>query len=435
MADAEATMENEANEDPNEEELVEYEDNENQEEAPEDAAGAEIKGSYAGASTASFQDMLLKNELMSAIRDAGFEHPSEVQHNAIPAAMTGQDVICQAKSGMGKTAVFVLATLQQIDPKDGQVDTVVLVHTRELAFQIASEFTRFSKYLKSSNGVKIGVVYGGVPFEDDKTKLNKEKPHVLIGTPGRMMHLVREDVVDLTKVQRFIMDECDNILGELKMRRQLQEVFKATPKTKQVMLFSATISEETKKLCRKFTKNAEEIYVDDSKLTLHGLQQYFVKLSESEKNRKLNDLLDALEFNQVVIFVKSRQRAAQLNKLLRKCAFPSECVYGSLSQTERLAVYQKFKNFKCRILVSTDLFGRGVDIEKVNIVINYDMPDDSDKYLHRVGRAGRFGTKGLGISFVCTDEEETVLSTIQSRFEVKIEPLPNEVDTSTYMAS
>merc|ERR1719499_969349 len=209
MADTEATMENDANEDPNEEELVEYEDNENQEEAPEDAAGAEIKGSYAGASTASFQDMLLKNELMSAIRDAGFEHPSEVQHSAIPAAMTGTDVICQAKSGMGKTAVFVLATLQQIDPKDGEVDTLVLVHTRELAFQIAAEFTRFAKYLKATNGVKIGVVYGGVPFEDNKRMIEKEKPHVLIGTPGRLMHLTMENVVNLQKVQRFIMDECD----------------------------------------------------------------------------------------------------------------------------------------------------------------------------------------------------------------------------------
>jgi len=431
---AEAETENTFNDqEGNEEELVEY-DEENNEEIPEEAQNQEIKGSYAGASTASFQDMLLKNELMSAIRDAGFEHPSEVQHNAIPAAMTGQDVICQAKSGMGKTAVFVLATLQQIDPKDDQVDTVVLCHTRELAYQIAAEFTRFSKYLKATNGVKIGFVYGGVPFEDDKRKIQNDTPHILIGTPGRMMHLVRENVANLSKVQRFIMDECDNMLLELKMRRQLQEVFKATPKKKQVMLFSATISEDVKKLCRKFTKEAEEIYVDDSKLTLHGLQQYFVKLSEPEKNRKLNDLLDALEFNQVVIFVKSRQRAGQLNTLLRKCAFPSETVHGSLSQTERLEIYKQFKEFKCRILVSTDLFGRGVDIEKVNIVINYDMPDDSDKYLHRVGRAGRFGTKGLGISFVSTAEEQTVLDQIQERFEVKIEPLPNEVDTSTYMA-
>jgi len=418
---------------PQEDDLVEYEEVDGQEDLQEDAQVQEVKGSYAGASTASFQDMLLKTELMSAIRDAGFEHPSEVQHSAIPAAMTGTDVICQAKSGMGKTAVFVLATLQQIDPKDGEVDTLVVVHTRELAFQIAAEFTRFSKYLKATNGVKIGVVYGGVPFDDNKRMIDKEKPHVLIGTPGRLMHLVREKVANLDKVQRFIMDECDNMLLEIGMRRQLQEVFKATPKTKQVMLFSATISDEVKKLCCKFTKNAEEIYVDDNKLTLHGLQQYYVKLNEAEKNRKLNDLLDALEFNQVVIFVKSRQRASQLNTLLRKCAFPSECVHGSMSQTERLNIYQKFKNFKCRILVSTDLFGRGVDIEKVNIVINYDMPDDSDKYLHRVGRAGRFGTKGLGVSFISNSDEQNVLDSIQSRFEVKVEPLPNEVDTKTYL--
>lgn len=415
------------------EDLVEYEEEpEGQEELQEEPQTQEIKGSYAGASTASFQDMLLKTELMSAIRDAGFEHPSEVQHRAIPVAMTGQDMICQAKSGMGKTAVFVLAALQQIDPKE-DVDTVVLVHTRELAFQICAEFTRFSKYLKASNGVKIGVVYGGVPFDDNRKMMQRDKPHILIGTPGRMMHMVREKVANLEKVQRFIMDECDNMLLEVKMRSQVQEVFKATPKAKQVMLFSATISEDVKKLCRKFTKNAEEIYVDDRKLTLHGLQQYYCDLSESEKNRKLNDLLDALEFNQVVIFVKSRQRASQLMTLLRKCAFPAVCVHGAMSQTERLSIYQKFKNFQCRILVSTDLFGRGVDIEKVNIVINYDMPDDSDKYLHRVGRAGRFGTKGLGVSFISTSDERTVLEQIQNRFEVKVEPLPNEVDTNTYL--
>merc|ERR1719493_179653 len=251
-----------------------------------------------------------------------------------------------------------------------------------------------------------------------------------------MLHLLRppNSVVKLKGVKRFILDECDNMLNELQMRRQVQDIFKETPQEKQVMLFSATISPDVRTICRKFTKKAEEIFVDDKKLTLHGLQQYYVKLNEAEKNRKLNDLLDALEFNQVVIFVKSRVRAHQLDALLRKCAFPSECVHGSMSQTERLSIYQKFKNFKCRILVSTDLFGRGVDIEKVNIVINYDMPDDSDKYLHRVGRAGRFGTKGLGISFVATAEEQTVLDQIQERFEVKIEPLPNEVDTSTYMA-
>merc|ERR1712048_696686 len=212
-----------------------------------------------------------------------------------------------------------------------------------------------------------------------------------------------------------------------------QEIFKATPHEKQVMMFSATLSSEMRTVCKKFMQDPMEIYVDDSKLTLRGLQQHYVKLAENEKNRKLNELLDALEFNQVVIFVKSRVRAHQLDALLRKCAFPSETVHGELSQKQRLDIYQKFKNFKCRILVSTDLFGRGVDIEKVNIVINYDMPPESDTYLHRVGRAGRFGTKGLGITFTSTADEQKVLDDIQSRFEVKIAPLQDEIDTSSYM--
>jgi len=417
-----------------EDELVAYEE-ENQEELQEESANQEIKGSYVGASAASFQDMLLKNELMSAIRDAGFEHPSEVQHSAIPAAMTGQDLICQAKSGMGKTAVFVLATLQQIDPKDGVIDTVVLCHTRELAYQISAEYQRFSKYLKAVNGVKVGVVFGGMPYEENKRMIETEKPHILIGTPGRMLHLLRSPaVINLKQVQRFILDECDNMLQELQMRRQVQDIFKETPQEKQVMLFSATIAPEVRTICRKFTKKAEEIFVDDKKLTLHGLAQYYVKLAENEKNRKLNDLLDALEFNQVVIFVKSRARASQLDSLLRKCAFPSECVHANMTQPQRLDIYKKFKDFKCRILVSTDLFGRGVDIEKVNIVINYDTPNDSDTYLHRVGRAGRFGTKGLGITFISSSEEQKTLDDIQSRFEVKIEPLPKEIETSSYMS-
>jgi len=430
---AEATTESNQTFD-NDEELVAYEDQEELQEETQEETAQDIKGSYSGVPSASFPDMLLKEQLLAAIRDAGFEHPSEVQHRAIPAAMTGQDLICQAKSGMGKTAVFVLATLQQIEPEEGVIDTVVLCHTRELAFQISAEFQRFSKYLKAVNNVKIGVVFGGMPFAENKTMIENEKPHILVGTPGRMLHLLRPPaVIKLKSVKRFILDECDNMLNELQMRRQVQDIFKETPQEKQVMLFSATIEPDVRVICRKFTKKAEEIFVDDKKLTLHGLQQYFVKLAENEKNRKLNDLLDALEFNQVVIFVKSRARASQLDTLLRKCAFPSETVHGELSQKQRLDIYQKFKNFKCRILVSTDLFGRGVDIEKVNIVINYDMPNDSNTYLHRVGRAGRFGTKGLGITFTSTTEEQKVLEDIQSRFEVKIAPLPDEIDTSSYM--
>ena len=178
-----------------------------------------------------------------------------------------------------------------------------------------------------------------------------------------------------------------------------------------------------------------EIYVDDSKLTLHGLQQHYVKLAENEKNRKLNELLDALEFNQVVIFVKSVQRAIQLDKLLQECNFPSVAIHARIEQAERIELYQSFKDFKHRILVSTDIWGRGIDIERVNIVVNYDMPDSSDTYLHRVGRAGRFGTKGLAITFVSSDEDAKTLEDVQSRFEVSITQLPESIDVSSYMTA
>merc|ERR1719498_499628 len=199
-------------------------------------------------------------------------------------------------------------------------------------------------------------------------------------------------------------------------------------------MFSATMSKDTRTVCKKFMQDPHEISVDEeSKLTLHGLLQYYVKLSEKEKNRKLNDLLDALDFNQVVIFVKSEQRAIALDKLLVECNFPSIAIHSGLNQEDRIARYKQFKDFQKRIMVSTDLFGRGIDIERVNIVINYHMPGDSDSYLHRVGRAGRFGTKGLAISFCSGEEDADVLKKTQERFEVNIGDMPAQIDTTAYI--
>lgn len=224
---------------------------------------------------------------------------------------------------------------------------------------------------------------------------------------------------------------------DLDMRRDVQEIFRATPHQKQVMMFSATLSQEMRPICKKFMQNPLEIYVDDeTKLTLHGLQQYYIKLAEKEKNRRLNELLDNLEFNQVIIFVKSTSRANELNRLLNECNFPSIAVHSGIPQEERIARYKEFKEFNKRICVCTDVFGRGIDIERINLAINYDLPAEADQYLHRVGRAGRFGTKGLAVSFVSTEEDQAVLDKIQERFEVNIPPFPEEgVDPSTYMTS
>lgn len=393
------------------------------------------KGSYVGVHSTGFRDFLLKPELLRAIVDCGFEHPSEVQQECIPQSILGMDVLCQAKSGMGKTAVFVLATLQQLEPVAGEVSVIVLCHTRELAFQIKNEYARFQKFMPH---IRTEVFYGGTPIKKDMELLkDKDKcPHIIVGTPGRVLALIRDKALRLANIKHFILDECDKMLESLDMRRDVQEIFRSTPHHKQVMMFSATLSKECRPVCKKFMQNPLEIYVDDeAKLTLHGLQQHYVKLQESQKNRRLNDLLDTLEFNQVCIFVKSVGRANELNKLLCDCNFPSICIHSQMPQEERIARYKSFKDFNKRIMVATDVFGRGIDIERVNIVVNYDMPDGADTYLHRVGRAGRFGTKGLAITFVSSGDDSKILNQVQERFEVNITELPDDIAATQYMTS
>eukprot|EP01006_Ploeotia_vitrea_P028568 TRINITY_DN61244_c0_g2_i2.p1 TRINITY_DN61244_c0_g2~~TRINITY_DN61244_c0_g2_i2.p1 ORF type:complete len:345 (-),score=56.95 TRINITY_DN61244_c0_g2_i2:939-1973(-) len=342
---------------------------------------------------------------------------------------------------MGKTAVFVLSILQQLDedePNNGAVKALVLAHTRELAFQISKEFARFSQYIE---GVNTAFYYGGTPSKTDRNNLISAKangtyPDIVAGTPGRILDLINSRTLNVNKLQHFVIDEADQMLESLQMRAVVQEIFKKTPRTKQVMMYSATMSAPTRATMKKFMQpDPVEIYVDsEEKLTLHGLQQYFVNLDENQKNRQLVNLLDALDFNQVIIFVNTVPRANALVGLLRECSFPALCLHSGLSQEDRVEIYKKFREFEARILVATDLMGRGVDIAKVNIVINYDMPLAADQYLHRVGRAGRFGTNGLAISFVNgAKQANTCLAEVQQRFAVEIAPLPDTIDTASYM--
>lgn len=211
-----------------------------------------VKGSYVSIHSSGFRDFLLKPELLRAIVDCGFEHPSEVQHECIPQAILGMDVLCQAKSGMGKTAVFVLATLQQLEPVTGQVSVLVMCHTRELAFQISKEYERFSKYMPN---VKVAVFFGGLSIKKDEEVLKRESPHVVVGTPGRILALSRNKTLNMRHIKHFILDECDKMLEQLDMRRDVQEIFRMTPHEKQVMMFSATLSKEIRPVCRKFMQD------------------------------------------------------------------------------------------------------------------------------------------------------------------------------------
>lgn len=278
--------------------------------------------------------------------------------------------------------------------------------------------------------------------------MKEDCPQIIVGTPGRVLQLMRDHKDLMNGLTHFVLDECDKCIDSLSIRRDVQQIFIKTPKKKQVMMFSATMSSETRDICKKFMQGPHEITVEsEAKLTLHGLLQYTVALEEKQKNKKLIDLLDLLEFNQVVIFVKNVKRALALDGLLNECKFPSmtlhplppalghkaakdSLVKASDSRIDRL---KAFKEFKKRILVTTDLFGRGMDVERINIVINYDMPPDSDQFLHRIGRAGRFGTKGLAITFCATDEDRETLAKVQSRFEVSIPEMPEKIDTTSYL--
>jgi ATP-dependent RNA helicase UAP56/SUB2 len=403
-----------------------------------DAASSK-KDTHVAIHASGFKELLLKPDLLRAIGDCGFEHPSAVQHECIPAANLGNDILCQAKSGMGKTAVFVLSTLQQLEvpedekKEDSKVQALVLCHTRELAFQIGKEFERMKKYTPN---VRVKVLYGGVPVVLDQKALKENPPHIVIGTTGRLEHLIRDKHLNMDHIKHFILDECDKLLDSVEQRMDVQRIFRSTPHNKQVMMFSATLNGDIRNICKKFMHNPREIYIDDgAKLTLHGLQQYYVELEEKQKNHKLVDLLDELNFNQVVIFVKSVARANALNRLLNEENFPSIVSHGSMNQEARIDKYKKFKEFGSRIMVATNLFGRGVDFERVNVVINYDMSENEDTYLHRVGRAGRFGTKGLAISFITGEEDSKVLEAVRKKFVVPIPVLPEKIDSATYMTS
>jgi len=281
-------------------------------------AGAQKPGgAYVGVHATSFKDMLLKPEVQRSIVDCGFEHPSDVQQKCIPEAILGVDVLCQAVSGMGKTAVFVLTVLQNLteDPKPGSA--IVLCHTRELAYQIKNEFIRFTKYMQN---VRTDVIYGGEPIQNNIKLLKGLKPpHIIVGTPGRILQLIRQKHLSLADLKMFVLDECDRLLDQMNMRSDIQAIFKETPHNKQVMMFTATLSGDIKSTCRKFMKNPTEVLIEnESKLTLHGLKQYYVKLDENQKNAKLTDLIDALNFNQVIIFVKTVPHAIKLAEILNK---------------------------------------------------------------------------------------------------------------------
>jgi ATP-dependent RNA helicase UAP56/SUB2 len=257
--------------------LLDYEDEEQTEQIAEGngevaPAKKDVKGTYVSIHSSGFRDFLLKPEILRAIVDCGFEHPSEVQHECIPQAVLGMDILCQAKSGMGKTAVFVLATLQQLELTENQVYVLVMCHTRELAFQISKEYERFSKYMPQ---VKVSVFFGGLPIQKDEEVLKNTCPHIVVGTPGRILALIKSKKLNLKHLKHFVLDECDKMLEQLDMRKDVQEIFRSTPHGKQVMMFSATLSKEIRPVCKKFM---QDVRCDDFTLIFNSVLAHKYRL-------------------------------------------------------------------------------------------------------------------------------------------------------------
>lgn len=382
----------------------------------------------------SFTDLLLKQELINAIKDANLEHPSEIQSVTIPKAVLGADVLCQGKSGTGKTVVFVISSLQRLQ-KDQKPNIpgeasqlklspqiLVIANTKEMAVQIHSEYTRFSKYL----GINILSFYGGVDVSLDEERIRSTPScEVVIGTAGRILDMAEREILDLSNLRIFIADEVDHLISTPGHRWTIQKIFYRTPVQKQTMMFSATLTEEVKVTLLQFLRSPFVLEVNAQKnLTLHGLDQGYVNVTNEKKDQKLVDLIDKIsEISQCVIFCADKMRCKSLEKFLVSQGLPTISITSEYSTEERMNRFNQFKSFNYRFLVTTNLMARGIDIAEINLVVNYDMPRDANTYLHRVGRAGRFETRGIAISFISSEEDIIVLNEVQERFDVSVKEI------------
>ncbi|PIL23281.1 transporter [Ganoderma sinense ZZ0214-1] len=373
-----------------------------------------------------FEDMFLRRELLMGIFEAGFEKPSPIQEEAIPVALTKRDVLARAKNGTGKTAAFVIPSLQQVDVSKNKIQALLLVPTRELALQTAQVCKTLGKHM----GVQVMVTTGGTTLKDDIMRLS-ETVHVLVGTPGRILDLAGKGVADLSECPVFVMDEADKLLSA-EFAPVMEQLLSYLPKDRQVMLFSATFPIIVKDFREKHMKSPYEINLMEE-LTLRGVTQYYAYVEERQKVHCLNTLFSKLQINQSIIFCNSTNRVELLAKKVTELGYSCFYSHAKMLQSHRNRVFHDFRNGVCRNLVCSDLLTRGIDIQAVNVVINFDLPKNAETYLHRIGRSGRFGHLGLAINLV-TYEDRFNLYKIEQELGTEIQPIPQQIDKGLYVA-
>jgi len=373
-----------------------------------------------------FEEMYLRRELLMGIFEAGFEHPSPIQEEAIPVALTKRDILARAKNGTGKTAAFIIPSLQQVDVKKQKIQALLLVPTRELALQTAQVCKNLGKHMEA----QVMVTTGGTTLKDDIMRLS-DPVHVLVGTPGRILDLAGKGVADLSECPVFVMDEADKLLSA-EFTPVMEQLLSYLPKERQVMLFSATFPMIVKDFKDKHMRTPYEINLMEE-LTLRGVTQYYAYVEERQKVHCLNTLFSKLQINQSIIFCNSTNRVELLAKKITELGYSCFYSHAKMLQAHRNRVFHDFRNGVCRNLVCSDLLTRGIDIQAVNVVINFDFPKNSETYLHRIGRSGRFGHLGLAINLI-TYEDRFNLYNIEKELGTEIASIPQSIDRSLYVA-
>ncbi|KAF2751657.1 ATP-dependent RNA helicase-like protein dhh1, partial [Sporormia fimetaria CBS 119925] len=372
-----------------------------------------------------FEDFFISRPLMMGIFEAGFEKPSPIQEEAIPVALTGRDILARAKNGTGKTGAFVIPVLQRVNPKISKVQALILVPTRELALQTAQVCKMLGKHLN----LNIMVSTGGTNLKDDIIRL-QEPVHVIVATAGRIWDLAERQIADLSACQTFVMDEADKLLSP-EFTEVVEKLLSLHPKDRQVMLFSATFPVIVKSFKDKHMNNPHEINLMDE-LTLRGITQYYAFVEEKQKVHCLNTLFNKLQINQSIIFCNSTNRVELLAKKITELGYSCFYSHARMPQHSRNRVFHDFRNGHCRNLVCSDLLTRGIDIQAVNVVINFDFPKNAETYLHRIGRSGRFGHLGLAINLI-NWEDRFNLYRIEQELGTEIQPIPQIIEKKLYV--
>lgn len=364
-----------------------------------------------------FGELGLDKSLLKAVKRSGFEEATPIQAETIPLVLAGNDVIGQAQTGTGKTAAFGLPVLQQLDLDLRQIQAVIISPTRELAIQTQEELFHLGKEKRA----KVQVVYGGADIRRQIKQLEQHTPHILVGTPGRLLDHIQRGTINLAHVKHLILDEADEML-DMGFLDDIEKIIQAVPAERQTLLFSATMPKEILKIGEKFMVNPQIVKIKAKELTTDLVDQYFVKTKEFEKFDIMTRLIDVQAPELTIVFGRTKRRVDELSRGLEARGYNAAGIHGDLTQQRRMNVLRKFKNGDLDILVATDVAARGLDISGVTHVYNYDIPQDPESYVHRIGRTGRAGHHGTSVTFV-TPNEMDYLRVIEKLTKKRMDPL------------